>query len=238
MNNPLTENINPSKLATDYVGDLKRLIPTIDVAFVGSLIKDVFGVESPVYLPTWWQGREFQTESYPGVSVSDEVEYDDAPVRFGQKTFGAFWLDAGTYKKYDNNGILKEFGYSKFLMPLATIVDFSRPKTVVETPTIGGNGSVKEIIGLEDWAISIKGIILPDPERKEVAFRTVEGQMEAMQSFHEIADSIEVDGQIFHKREISRIVTKSLAFSPVQGKPNMMQYTIDAVSDEDFLLTV
>jgi len=61
--------------------------------------------------------------------------------------------------------------------------------------------------------------------------------MEAIQLFHEIAGSIEVEGQLFAQRNISRIVTESLKFTPVQGKPNMMQYSIEAVSDGDFLLT-
>lgn len=61
--------------------------------------------------------------------------------------------------------------------------------------------------------------------------------MDAIQKFHEIAGSIEVDGQIFAKRKIYRIVTESLAFSPIQGRPNMMQYSIEAISDEDILLT-
>lgn len=235
--NPLTENINPAKVAADYKGDLLRAVPTIDVAFVGKLISDVFGVQSPVYLPTWWQGREFEPPAYPGIVVADEQpEYDDAPIRLGNKTFGAFWLKGGKYKMWDYNGELKELMMPDFLMPLATIVDFTRPKEVIKTPRIGGAGTVKEIYGLGDWTISIKGIILPD-ENNPVSFRTVEGQMDAIQKFHEIAGSIEVDGQIFAKRKIYRIVTESLAFSPIQGRPNMMQYSIEAISDEDILLT-
>lgn len=236
--NPLTQNINPSKIAADYKGDLTKAVPVIDVAFVSNLLSDVFGVQSPVYLPTWWQGRDFNPSPYPGVVLQEEAqEYDDAPIRYGQKTFGAFWLKGREdYKMWDYKGQLKTVGMSDFLMPLATIVDFTRPKTVIKTPTTGGFGSVKEIYGLSDWNISIKGIILPD-ENNKPAFRTVEGQMSAIQKYHEIAGSIDLEGQLFAKREIYRIVTESLTFSPIQGRPNMMQYTIEAVSDGEFLLT-
>jgi hypothetical protein len=61
--------------------------------------------------------------------------------------------------------------------------------------------------------------------------------MEAIQAFHEIAGSFEVYGQIFMQRNIVRLVTEDLKFSPIQGKPNMMQYSIKAISDEDLLIT-
>jgi hypothetical protein len=238
MYNPLTENINKEKIAADYKGDLKKAVPTIDVAFVGKLLSDVFGVESPIYLPTWWQGREFKAGSYSDVKLmEEEPDYINAPFRMGNRVFGAFWISEGSYKKYEFDGSLKSYRYSEFLMPVATIVDFSRPKTVVKTPTIGGMGSVKEIYALEDWNITINGIILPD-ENNPPAFRTVRGQMDAIQKFHEIAGSIGVEGQIFAERNIARIVTENLTFTPIQGKPNMMQYSIEAVSDEDLITMV
>jgi len=237
--NPLSQNINPSKIATDYKGDLARAVPVIDVAFVSSLLSDVFGVESPVYLPTWWQGRDYSADPYPGITLqSEDPEYDGAPVRYGKKTFGAFWLKGGVYKTWrEMDGVMRDKSLPDFLMPLATLVDFTRPKTVTKTPTIGGLGTVKEIYGMTDWDITIKGIIIPDPENPNPAHRTIDGQMDMIQSFHHIAGSINVDGQLFAKRKIYRIVTESLTFSPIQGRPKMMQYSIDAVSDEDLLLT-
>ncbi|MBN1987827.1 MAG: hypothetical protein JW783_00335 [Bacteroidales bacterium] len=235
-----------NQFAANYKADLGRTAPTVDTAFVGKLLSEVFGVESPIYLPTWWRKRDYNAKPYPNVSVEQQTQpidgymginvletedYGEAPVRYGQKVFGAFWFKGGTYLKYDLNGTLKGHKCSDFLMPLATIVDFSRPKTVKKTPTIGGMGSVKEVYAMDDWSVSIKGIIIPDQDR------SVEFQMNEMQRFHEIAGSVEVDGLVFARRNIVRIVTETLAFSPIQGRPNMVQYTIDAVSDEDFLLT-
>lgn len=234
---PLTNNINPAKVAADYKSDLKRTVPTIDVAYVGKLLSDVFGVESPVYLPTWWQGRDYSPAPYPGLEVeADDPEYDDAPVRMGNKTFGAFWLKDGTYKKYGHNGALKDFQLSEFLMPLASLVDFKREKNIVKTPILGGAGSVKEVFSFNDWDITIKGIIIPDDFNRS-GQKTVEEQMTMLQKFFEVVGSIPVEGQIFAKRQVDYIVMESLNFSPVQGRPKMMQYTIEATSDEDILLT-
>jgi hypothetical protein len=228
----------------------KRL--NIDTGYVSKLLSDVFGVESPVYVP-WLLERTYKAlpftdvkegtspnglaQPFSGVEVLNrDVDYDDAPVRFGQKSFGAFWLKGGTYKTWDYKGNLIDIELNDLLMPLATLVEFTRQKTVTKTPTSGGIGTVKEIYGMEDWAISISGIILPD-NLNPFTQQTVAEQMESIQLFHELAGSIEVAGQNFAQRSITRIVTESLKFSPVQGKPNMMQYSIEAVSDGDLLLT-
>lgn len=224
--------------------------PPIDTGYVSRLLSDVFGVESPVYVP-WFLERTYKALPYTEVKEGSpanglaqpyttelkpvDAEYDGAPVRYGQKTFGAFWLLGGIYKTWDYKGNLIDIEISDFLMPLATLVEFTRAKTVTKTPTLGGIGTVKEIYGFEDWSISINGIILPD-NLNPLTQQTVDEQMKALQLFHELAGSIDVAGQLFAERNITRIVTESLKFSPVQGRPGMMQYSIEAVSDNDLLL--
>ena len=234
----IADPVNGSKIVSDYKSDLGQSIPVLDVAFVGTLLGEVFGVNSPIYLPTWWNDRDYTPSVYNGVLLDDELPDDGSPMRMGQKTFGAFTIDGAPYPSYNQfTGELQNFRYSDFLMPLATIVDFSRDKIVTKTPTNGGSGTVKEIFGFDDWNISISGIILPDPARKGIE-RTVEGQKYAMQRFFEVADSLSVSGSIFASRQISRILWEKLEFKAIQGKPNMMQYNISAVSDEDLLISV
>lgn len=210
----------------------------IDINFVSKLLADTYFIDRPRYMPHWFIRPTYKSLPFTDVEMDTPVpDYDKAPVRFGQKTFGAFWLKDDKYNAWEIDGTVKEVRLGDFLMPLATLVDFARPKTVTKTPTLGGYGTVKEIYGLGDWTVSIKGIIIPDPDNKP-AFRTVEGQMDAIQKYHEIAGSINVEGQLFAQRNISRIVTENLTFTPVQGFPNMMQYSIDAVSDEDLFLSL
>ena len=237
---------------SEYKPSILDKRPNIDVGYVGKLLSDVFGVESPVYVP-WFLERTYKAPPYTDVKegtpanglaspytsvevLNRDVEYDNAPVRYGQKTFGAFWFLGGAYKTWDYKGNLIDIELNDFLMPLATLVEFTRAKTVTKTPTLGGVGTVKEIYGFEDWSISISGIILPD-DLNPLTQQTVAEQMEAMQLFHELAGCIDIQGQLFAQRNISRIVTESLKFSPVQGRPNMMQYSIEAVSDGDLILT-
>lgn len=234
MYNPITQNINPQKVASDYKSDITRAVETIDIAFVGNVLNEVFGVESPVYLPTWWQGREVQTPPYMGVTVrNDELDYTGEPVRNGQPIWGSFYLKGNAaIPVYDSKGNLSSVSLSDFLMPIATLVTFSRQKNAVITPVFGG-GSVKEIISPADWDISINGVIFNDIYRDNQ--QTVIEQQEMLQQFDDSLAAVEVEGKIFACRNISRLVFKSLQFTPLQGKPGMVQYSISAISDADIL---
>ena len=238
---------------SEYKPPVSDKRPDIDTGYVSKLLADVFGIESPVFIPGYLKrtGKapsytDVKEENrpnglaspYAGVEVkSPGPDYDNAPVRFGQKTFGTFWFESDTYKTWDDyKGKLTDVTLKKLLMPLASLVNFSRSKNITKTPMLGGRGSIKEIYSLQDWSISINGIILPD-SLNPLTQQSVTEQQEAIQQFNEVAGSIKVAGQLFEQRNISRIVIESLSFSPVRGKPGMMQYKIEAVSDGDLLLT-
>lgn len=209
----------------------------INTNYVGSLLSNVLGIALPIYLPI---GRrlDYQTglKPYDLKQKEDTVEYDDAPTRMGKKVFGSFRIKSDEYKEWNHRGELVDVEFADYLMPVATIVTFSRDKAVIKTTTLGAVGTVKEVYGLADWTISIDGIILPD-DANPIGQQTVEEQKEKIQQFHELAGSLRVEGQVFAERNITRIVTESLSFTPVAGKPGVMQYSITAVSDGDMLLT-
>jgi len=195
------------------------------------LLTEVFG--QPVYyIPGTTQSSS--VDSY-NVSVASEDEYDRLS-QFGTPVVGSFTIAGGKYKVYDKvTGKLVDKEYSDFEFPLATIVDFSRPKYITKTPTIGSNGTVKEIFGFEDAKISIRGICIDDPSRSEQ--KTAKEQQLALWALNDIADSLSIlKGKIFFEKNITRIVMEDIQFSAVQGKPGMIQFEIPAVSDEDFLI--
>lgn len=160
-------------------------------------------------------------------------EYDRLS-QFGTPLMGTFHIEAYTYQKYDVNNKLVDFTFDDFEFPVASIVAFSRKKNTVITPTLGGKGSVKEIMGLDDWQISIKGLIVKDESR--VKYTTVKEQQKQLDIINEIAGSLRITGKIFEEREIHHIVISELKYTQIQGNPNLIQYEIEALSDEDFFI--
>jgi len=210
---------------------MNNYLPVIGIDVAANLLAEVFG--QPVYVIPGT--NEMTTVDSYMVSVSDPNEYDRLS-RFGTPVVGSFTIEGGKYKVYDKvTGKLVVKEYSDFEFPLATIVDFSRPKYITKTPTIGSNGTVKEIFGFEDAKISIRGICIDDPSRSEQ--RTAKEQKLALWALNDIADSLSIlKGKIFFEKNITRIVMEDIQFSAVQGKPGMIQFEIPAVSDEDFLI--
>ncbi|NCB67443.1 MAG: hypothetical protein EOM47_01170 [Bacteroidia bacterium] len=198
------------------------------------------GVDSALNLMVQLFGRPYivpgdeKAEQIVGaynVTVQADDEYDRLS-QFGTPVLGSFRAEAGTYKAYDNNDKLSDLQIDDFEFPVASIVEFSRRKGTVVTETIGGKGSVKEIMGLSDWVISIRGLIVQDDSRN--SFKTVAEQQKQLDKLNEVAGAIKINGKLFFERDIHHILIQELRYTPVQGKPGLVQYEIDALSDEEF----
>lgn len=197
-----------------------------------NMLSQLFG--EPYIIPADKEAKQL-LERY-NVTSKAEGAYDRLS-QFGTPILGTFWAvpDDLPYLAYGINDKLAEVQVSRFEFPVATIVEFSRPKNIVKEKTIGGKGSVKEIMGLDDWEISIRGIIVDDESRESQ--KTAKQQQYALDRLSEVAGAIKIEGKIFAERYISHIVIETPRFSPVQGKPGLIQYEIQASSDEAFLLS-
>jgi hypothetical protein len=221
--------------------------PVLDVGFALSLLRDAFGFTSPIYLP-YGLKQDFVARGYQlpsdteaeqingyQVSIIEDMEADRLS-QFGTPVLGSFTTEGGIYKVYDKvSGRLVEKEYPDFEFPVATIVDFERPKNITKTPTIGSAGTVKEIFGFDDWQINIRGICLQDVSR--VAQKKAKEQQGMLIFLNEIAGSINLlKGKLFFEKYISRLTIEKLSISALQAKPGIVQFEITALSDEDVLL--
>lgn len=244
------------------IGNITGLIPKLDIGYAVSLLGDVYGFNSPVYLP-YSRKREFEARGYvlpenikndaingySGIKIiPDEDKFSAQKDKSRYSSFhtivlGDFWMEGGDHFIFDEySGKLITKKYSDFEFPIASIVTFTREKNVVKTPILGGHGTVKEIFGFDDWQIQIDGIIFTDASKRDIergqeAFVTMTEQMNQIQQIDKIAGSIKVTGDVFSFKEITRIVIESISFNPIQGKPKIMPYSIKACSDSDILLT-
>src|SRR5690606_23095794 len=102
------------------------------------------------------------------------------------------------YRIYKPSGELQEVKMSTFNLPAATVSDFSRAKNIVTTDVLGGNGTVKELFGFDDWQIRLRGICITDPARQNS--KTAQEQKEALMQWENIAGSIKVEGMLFQEK--------------------------------------
>jgi len=228
--------------------DLK--VNTVGSGFAYGVLRDVFGVSSPVYLP-WLFRRNYHAAPFTEASTDDGIATERTPFSgiqtvtpdeaerlssFGTPVMGSFALEAGEYNSYDRQGRMIKVRMEDFIMPEATIVEFSRDMVFTQTRTLGNTGTVKEIYGLDDWKINIRGIILND--RTGSNPRSAQEQEDELVRWRNICDSIGVIGGIFERKNIRRMVIESFSLQPVQGKWNVRPFEITACSDEAIELVV
>lgn len=138
-------------------------------------------------------------------------------------------LKAGNYQEYID-GDLVEIEMADFRMPLTTMVDFKRAKLMTTTKLSSGNGTIKEMYGFDDWQIYIRGLILKEPGHPQI--EDVVEQKKMLKRWENLADSIEVEGALFSDLDIFNLVIKDITFGQIEGSPNVVAFTITAVSDE------
>jgi hypothetical protein len=206
--------------------------------WVASVISDVFGVSSPVYLP-WGKDAKWIPEygsveklpDYTATSPSPEGDIGEGGLsELGTPVFGVIRFGGGVYNRYSRRtGNIEQAKYGGYTLPWSCLVDFSRESNVVTTEMLGGNGTVKELYGLGDWNISIRGIAVNGGNKYG---DNAHAQIKHLIDWADICDAIEVEGAVFSGKGIYRMVIKKIDIQPLQARYNVIPFQIEAVSDE------
>ena len=235
MNTPNYENMIPQ-------GNLNK------AHFVGNILREAFGIQSPIYLANAWfkqpgvmpKGYELSEEqkaqlpNYEGINFLP-VDESDVMSELGTPVFGDSTFEGGTYNRYNKyTGIIERTKYGTKTLPYSCLVDFSRSNNVITTPVLGGSGTVKEIYGIGDWDITIRGIAFNNDKHGNSAHKTIDWLID----WADICDAFDVSGAVFLNKKINRIVIKSLDIQPIEAKWNVIPFTIQAISDEPIELTI
>lgn len=134
----------------------------------------------------------------------------------------------------DTLGIL-----NKWDLPYPVISIASR-KTIIETPLTERRGTVKELVNIQDYEITIKGFIIANtnefPEESVTILRTIYEQNAPLSIQNPLTD-------IFLLRPdrsgSDQVVITELKFPAITGVKNIRPYELHMVSDEPFnLITI
>jgi hypothetical protein len=123
-------------------------------------------------------------------------------------------------------------------LPNEPLITLSGSKVIVKTPIAGGNGTVKEMIGEDDYKISIKGRAVREvAERYRDAGGLVpddypEEWMRTLARLWKINKDVSCQCQLLSYFNITRCVIEDITFPPVPGESGSFYYEINAVSDE------
>jgi hypothetical protein len=169
------------------------------------------------------------------------------PASFGGRGI-PFWGLPNNEKQWPDNFGLEQFSAlgTKFYLPIGFIIAGEQlqlpwepsmtvdlKKNIVKTELTGNTrkGSVKELINIDDFIITIQGICY-DHQRKSYPFE----QVKVLKKIFEYKGSIEIISGLTSLLEIKYVVAESLSLPAINGRPYSQPYTLSLISDEDFLL--
>jgi hypothetical protein len=235
MNTPNYENMIPQ-------GYLNK------AHYAGTVLREVFGIQSPVYVANAWfnqpgvlpKGYELPEEqkaqfpNYEAVRVLPQEESEIISA-IGTPVFGDITFEEGAYHIYNKyTGAIETAKYGAYTLPYSCIVDFSRDNNIIITPVLGNTGTVKEIYGIGDWDITIRGIAF----NNDKAGNSAHEQINKLIRWADLCDSIAVGGSVFLSKGIDRMAIKSIDIQPIEAKWNVIPFIIEAISDEPIELTI
>ncbi len=114
----------------------------------------------------------------------------------------------------------------------AVLCEVTQKKRIVKTNIVGRNGSVKEYINEDDYAVNLKGVLLSDKPD------TVPDQLSELYKIVSINDSVAVVSPFLDVFDIHNIVIESLKINQIEGKLNVISFDITSVSDVELSILV
>lgn len=193
---------------------------------LSQLFSAAFGINSPIFITEPLYRKEKNAFDYKGIETIKDYYQSDATSWMGTPIIGLLKFKAGTYKKYDSNGILEDRQMSDFILPPATMFSFRRAKNITKTNLLGSNGTVKEIFGFDDWIIDAKGLAIDTPEMSAT------DQIKILGEWESLASSIEISGSLFTTKNIHAIVIDDYKQESVQGSPGIIPFSMTLISDD------
>lgn len=117
------------------------------------------------------------------------------------------------------------------ILPETTMVILSRKKHLVATRVAGRDGSVIEQVALDDWDISLKGLLI-NKESLDPPYELV-GQLH---DAFEVHSSIPVSCDLFAAVGIDQVVLETLRIEDIQGTAHAKAFDIKAMAEVPFEL--
>lgn len=173
--------------------------------------------------------------NYSGIRVLEKEERSLSYI--GTPVFLPITLKGGDYKRYDKDGKVETTTLGDFRLPLTCVVEMERGKMMTKTTVTSARAAVKEIYAQEDWTIRISGFLHDEPRHPQ-GLDTFEAMTERLLDFDNLADSIEIDGELFHQRGIYRIGIERITFNQIPRRPRIHGFQIQCESDEALELII
>jgi hypothetical protein len=122
------------------------------------------------------------------------------------------------------------------LLPNEPVMIIRGRKHIVETDLVGSKrrGSVKELIRLDDYDVTIRGIAIQTANTRDYP----EDQVKALHDLYLRNEALSVESGLTELLGIYRLVVREIGFPELRGFQHAQAYELLCRSDEDFILEI
>lgn len=162
---------------------------------------------------------------YPGLWMSDKVNLKT------QSDLGSILRKKDAQGRYYFLPVTFIYKGKEYEIPNA-LISFTGKKTIVETAMVGRQGSVKELISIDDYEISIQATAHSTdfPEAALTELKELYNINEAVTLKCALTD-------IFMDKD-DKVVIKSIDLSDMKGSEEFQVFKMELITDQSFVLTI
>lgn len=172
---------------------------------------------------------QLQNPSIPTI----EIRTSSASSSLGTPVFDQVYVKPINYTVLDSNNNKKVIPFNGYQLPDATIIEVNLPKIIIKTPVNGNDGTVKEYIGLDDFQITIRSIIVNHNSELYP-----EQEVNSLIQLFKVNTSLQTVSKYLNLLGIDEMVVESLQLLPVEGTPNIQPFVLTCVSDKPYELKI
>lgn len=207
--------------------------------WVKQVIAEVFGIQSPIQIIGGLLNENYKISTnnadkqiyqfQNNIALKDDIYANSEISQLGTPVLGVVKFEGGDYNVFNKySSKVEKATYLAYTLPYSVLIDFSRENNVILTKTLGG-GTVKEIFGVGDWKINIRGIAVNGGDK---VGNSAHKQIDALIKWADICDAIECSGTLFDSKQIRRLVIQNFEIQPIEAKYNVIPFQIEAISDD------
>lgn len=182
------------------------------------------------------RGKPFDPSKVEDNEVKTEPPFTDLPTLNGDEGDFGTMRDILGSNMPDGRPVFMPVQIGDLLLPNEPSLSISFGKNIVSTPIVGSNrkGKVKELIGIEDIRITIRGIALT----YDNPYVYPEGDVKAIYDLFQIPEALDIKCGLTSLLGIYRVVITGGTFPDMIGIQHAQAYELQCEVDEEFELEI
>ena len=148
--------------------------------------------------------------------------------------FGLPVFVAVNFGAVGGNATRRDFYGLTLLDPLVSV---DEPFNIITTPITGRKGTVKEYIGKDDYAVTIRGI-LATSITVENRFAYPLAEVQEMEQLANLGVAVPVSGWLQDVYGINSLVIRNARYESLNGFVNLQAFELECLSDDPIELTI